>query len=238
MLLAARPDIRRTAAMTIGVGFRCPEGVVLCSDRQITSSGGHKYEERKIFRASTPDYQLMFSYAGFPDAARMMFRKVLDNLSEHLPQEKGRFAHDKCRSILERVFEDKQSGNLQTLIAFKYQHHPVYLFKTWETAITDGLFEYIGSGDGSAIRYLYDMLLTDGMMKIDEAEVIASYIVSVASRYVDGCGGGPDRATLHDDGIEGEGTGGVYPNQRERFLHCEQVIGKKLRELLLAGGRE
>jgi hypothetical protein len=213
------------------------DGVVLCSDRQITSSAGHKYEERKILSHWTPEYRIVLSYAGFPDAARMVFRKLTDEARERLPTEKGRFEHDKFRTILEIVFDDKQTKDLETLIAYKFRHHPAFLFKTWEATVTDGLYEYIGCGDSSAIRYLTDFLLP-GNLKVREAEVFASYIVSVASRYVDGVSGGPDRASIQDDGTQGEASGGVYPNERERFLHCEQSIGKKLRELLLAGGQE
>src|SRR5690348_3921471 len=110
---------REINSMTIGVGFRCMDGVVLCSDRQITSSAGHKYEERKILSHWTPEYRIVLSYAGFPDAARMMFRKLTDEARERLPTEKGRFEHDKFRTILEIVFVDKQTKDLETLIAYK-----------------------------------------------------------------------------------------------------------------------
>ena len=35
--------------MTIALGFLCPDGMVLCSDRQITVDGGLKYEKRKFW---------------------------------------------------------------------------------------------------------------------------------------------------------------------------------------------
>jgi hypothetical protein len=71
-----------------------------------------------------------------------------------------------------------------------------------------------------------------------EACVLASYFVSVANRYLDKCGGGPELVTLTSDGHIIENNHGVFPEQEMRFKHCEQEIGKELRALLLRGGEK
>ncbi len=43
------PQIKRAISMTIGIGIKCTDGVVLSSDTQITFPGSHKYYESKIF---------------------------------------------------------------------------------------------------------------------------------------------------------------------------------------------
>ena len=42
--------LREESAMTVGVGFQCLDGVVLCADRQITKGGDLKYGERYVKR--------------------------------------------------------------------------------------------------------------------------------------------------------------------------------------------
>ena len=102
--------------------------------------------------------------------------------------------------------------------------------------VVQGYSEYIGSGDSSAIRHLSDFLPRDNYT-VDEASVLASYLVSVANRYIDGCSGGPDICVLNMQGQISHGTGGVFPDQEARFRHCEVEIGKELRALLLRGGK-
>ncbi len=222
--------------MTIGVGFLCPEGILLCADRQLTGDGGYKFEERKIFSHWCVDGpSFVFSYAGDPDAARSMFGKISDGLSSGISKSKAASPRSKALGVLEKIFRDRNAKGLQTLIGVRFKNSGLYLFKTSHHRVVDGIREYIGVGDSSALRYLCGFLLK-GRLSINEAEVLGAYVISVANRYVDGCGGGPDVATLHKDGQIGEGTGGPFPNARERFLHSEEEIGKGLRALLLSGG--
>lgn len=218
--------------MTIAVGFTCQDGVVICADRQLTNPGGFKYEERKIFSSRGGECQFMFSYAGFPDAANMMFDKVKDAIPEILS---GKPPHSQdAKLTLEKIYKSPHTKGLQTLIGIRIRHFPAFLLKTFNNTVVEGRAEWIGSGDSSALRYLADFLVPSHL-GIHEAEVLANYIVFVASRYVDGCAGGPDSATIDRDGKLSEGTG-VFPNQKDRFLYCEQQIGKALREMLWSGG--
>jgi hypothetical protein len=41
-----RPVRRENKAMTIAVGFRCSDGIVLCADSQITARDGLKYNAK------------------------------------------------------------------------------------------------------------------------------------------------------------------------------------------------
>jgi 20S proteasome alpha/beta subunit len=221
--------------MTIGIGFLCSDGVVLCSDRQLTSSSGFKYEERKILWTHSDFCTVIFGYAGETHAAQVMYRKIRENFQETAIQAKGKVSTDKARNALEKIFKDKNSKELETLIGIRLQHSPPYLFKTWGNKVVDGLAEYIGAGDSSALRYLSGFLIHD-QLDVSQATIIGTYIVSVANRYVDKCGGGPDYTVLHENGMVTEGTGGPFPNQRERIVFCEQEIGKELRRLLFSGG--
>ncbi len=168
-----------------------------------------------------------------------MFRKISNGIAD-IATAKGRFSSDRAKTVLETIYKDRNSKGLQTLIGMAVRHDPPFLIKTNDHRVVDGHAEYIGVGDSSALRYLCNFILDPTRpLTTHEAEVVGSYMVSVANRYIDGCSGGPDRVTLQR-GVHGgaitEATGGVYPNQEERFSHCEEEIGKELRALLLAGG--
>lgn len=222
--------------MTIGIGLLCTDGVVLCSDRQITTSGGSKYSKRKIFTAQRNNCTAVFSYAGDPDAAEMMFGKVSDALPEIVRQASNGVSPDRARGVLEKIFRDKHSKGLQTLIGMHMGNQPSFLMKTFSTKVVNAYAEYIGFGDCSALRYLSDFIFPSHL-NVFEGVTLGAYLVSVASRYIDGCSGGPDHVILkNEDGMTTSGSGGAWPNARERIGHCEQQMGKGLRELLFAAG--
>jgi 20S proteasome alpha/beta subunit len=225
--------------MTVGVGFLCQDGVVLCSDRQMTCEG-FKFEESKIFHSYTSSLRFIFSYAGDPDAAKVMFRKVRLGLREKFDPAKQVFPTDKTREIieiLEKIFFDETARGLQTLIGISADNwHPI-LLRTQDMNVVDGYVEHIGLGDSSALRFLASFL-TQEANTVDEATVLGSYIISVANRYVNNCGGGPDVTVLRNDGGVSQGSGGIFPDQEHRFLHCEAEIGSALRKMLIAGGRK
>src|SRR5271167_4782076 len=61
-----RPRKKAAKAVTIGVGFLCSNGIVLCADNQITWPQFHKYYECKIYPHSTPEWATVFTFAGNP----------------------------------------------------------------------------------------------------------------------------------------------------------------------------
>jgi hypothetical protein len=137
---------------------------------------------------------------------------------------------------LDPIFDDSRADGLQTLIGIQSPSLGLGLFRTDERIVNSETFGSIGCGDSSVLRFLDDIWEPMFPLSIFEAQVIASYLVSVASRYIDGCGGGPDSASIYADGNVTQGTGGVFPNEKARFNHCEKEIGRALRELLLSGG--
>jgi 20S proteasome alpha/beta subunit len=196
--------------MTIGVGFLCTDGVVLCADRQITGAAGYKFEESKIFWSGGEPFALIFSYAGDPDAANVMFHRTATALREGTTKPKT-LLQNKLQAVVEEIFDDKTATGLETLVGIVLEHSPPILFKTKNKKVVEGFAECIGSGDGSALRYLCNFLLK-GHTDVKQAQILGSYIVSVANRYVDGCSGGPDVMILNENGTVQEISGGIVPN--------------------------
>ena len=223
-------------AVTIAVGFICQDGIAICADRQMTSEAGYKFEERKIFYSSQPWWTVVFAYAGDPDAARIMFGKVSRELQPEMEKSRIVSKTERARHALERIFKSRDSKNVKSLIGIRYQSTGYCcMFRTSGSKVVFSERAHIGAGDSSALRYLCDFLLQPVLTSVNEASVLGSYIVSVATRYVDGCGGGPDITTVDEKGYITESTGGVFPGEKARFLNCEEQIGTGLRELLFSG---
>jgi hypothetical protein len=222
--------------VTIAIGFCCNDGLVMCADRQITSATGFKSHERKISRASWYEQSILFSYAGDPDAARVLFAKIRETFKSEFDKSKARSTGYRAKAALEKIYTSRHAKHLETLIGIRFRNgSSFHLFRTSSHKVVDGNMEYIGCGDSSALRYVCDLLLAEEQ-KVNEAAILGSYVVSVANRYVDGCGGGPDITAIHESGTISVGMEGPFINTKQRFSRCEKEVGERLRALLLSGG--
>jgi hypothetical protein len=229
--------------VTIALGFLCPDGIVLCSDRQMTdSAAGLKYQKCKLAWITglfAPGIQLSLvsAYAGDPEAVKIMRTEIRERLGAEIAKSRlVGFQAPKARKALEKIFNNKHAKHLQMLIGIRFQSGEMCLFKTLGKKVVEARTEHIGSGDSSALRYLVDLLLPPFIPSIHQAQILGAYLVSVANEYVDGCSGGPDFYTIAANGVTGDSGGGVFPHQKERFQYCEGEAGRALRELLFSGG--
>ncbi len=196
---------RRIKAMTIGLGFQCQDGVVLCSDRQITKDGGLKYHQRKdfcVYFRGNVEVNCAAVYAGYPDAASILFEDSAYAIRELLMRPLRGFHADVVKTVLGKIFKgNRHSKNLEMLIAVgpsNQANWSPFLIKTHGSRVVRGFREFIGVGDSSVIRYLSEIF--SGALTVPEAEFVGTYMVSLANRFIDGCGGGPDVLVLHKDG--------------------------------------
>jgi 20S proteasome alpha/beta subunit len=222
--------------MTIGVGFQCNDGVVLGADKQLTCSGYHKYSTNKIYSSNSDSCRFVMSFSGLSDTADVAFRRVRKALHA-MKVPPGVLPIETIIETLEQVYSRMTFDEelFQTLIGVWTPFFMPMLFKTSNKKVAEGYSEFIGTGDSSVIHYL-DSLLPRDAYSTNEATVLASYFVSIANRYIDGCGGGPDICVMDLNGAISHGSGGVFPNQDARFRHCESEIGREFREILLRGG--
>lgn len=224
--------------MTIAVGFQCSDGVVLCADKQFTSKEGRfKYQGGKLASSQRGFISFIYTFAGDPDRAEVIFLKLCRNLGKKIKDTAEDSPRERIGDALEEIYSDPQSDGLETLLGIRWKHFGPMLFRTNSTTVVGGFQEHIGYGDSSVLRYLSDFLPLYPST-VDEATVLGTYMVFVAGRFVDQCGDEPEHAILHDSGPVITTGRGVFDNQRARFFHCEKEIGKQLRALLLSGGRE
>jgi hypothetical protein len=223
--------------VTIGIGMLCTDGVLLCADRQHTF-GGSKFEAVKVSRHVSRNCRLSFCYAGFQDDATAMLRIVYDNFDDVFEKEVEKNGPiNRALRALSKIYKDKTAKNLQMLIGVSFPNVACGLIKTAGNRVVLGHTEYIGLGDCSALRYVADFLIPENSIpSAKEADLLAGYMCSVATRYIDGCGGGPDRIVLHMDGLITDLQGRPFSNYKYRIGHAEQEIGKDLRTMLYSGG--
>src|ERR1700691_6315771 len=72
----------RRKAVTIGVGFLCEDGIVLCADNQITWPQSHKYYECKIYEHRTNEWSMLNTFSGDPDLVKSFNGKFRDAMSK------------------------------------------------------------------------------------------------------------------------------------------------------------
>lgn len=224
--------------MTIGIGMLCTDGVLICADRQHTSpQAGFKFEAVKTSRHISRNCRLSFCYSGGQNDATAMLRIIydtFDDIFENEPDANGPI--NRASRAFVKIFKDKTARYLEMLIGVCFPNSACGLIKTSGNRAVVGVTEYIGCGDSSVLRYLADLLLPDSVPSTHEADFLSCYMCSIATRYIDGCGGGPDRVVLHRDGIITDAQGGPLDNQRERNLYSESETGRVLRELIYSGG--
>jgi len=178
--------------MTVGIGFQCPDGVVLCADRQITKGGDLVYEQQKIFEGHWENLQCACSYAHHPDIAKNVFEDIFKSLVYVFQRcHRERIAlSDALQETLEEVMKKRKDKQTEMLIAFRSETMgmPPILFCVRGLIVVQRKREYIGTGDSSVNRFIAD-LLSGTELHLQQAKIAAIYMVSLANRYTLFCKG-------------------------------------------------
>jgi hypothetical protein len=195
-------------AVTIGVGFRCDAGIVLCSDTQITWKGRHKAYETKQFFIGGTDWTMASVDAGDPHlwkSFRNKFAEVLQ--TQYKANSREPATVKELRDILETAlcyFNELDSDPLAlcVLMGFVIASSEMLLVRTEGKLISDVyVFDHIGCGDSSLLRYLAPITANnDRWPTISQALHTATYWVLQAKRWVEDCGGDTEAFVLHWDG--------------------------------------
>ena len=137
-------------------------------------------------------------YAGDPE----LWKSFRDKFTELLQAEVS--STKKLRDILETAicyFTELEADPMALclLVGFVIPNKQVTLLKTVGRLISEvSVFDYIGSGDSSVLRYLTRMTIdrSQGWPTINRALRLGVYWVLHAKNYVDGCGGDTDAFVL------------------------------------------
>jgi|SRR5579863_2574156 len=180
--------------MTIALGLPCADGLVICTDGQLSVSGGHKFQEEKIDCQEFYGATLIFAYAGLPALWKEAKNKIAYALqkSESSLEDGPAITPENVYNTAEEIFTGMgrlyTELSLQMLIAIGGVLHTPELFVFDRNAFyraTD--FTCLGAGESAIIRYLADNLYSHAITK-EEGKNVGIYLVSKAIQYLDGIG--------------------------------------------------
>ena len=207
------PRIKRFKAVTIGIGFRCTDGVVILSDTQI-SNGTMKYYEGKIHPISLKGSEglcgVVLTYSGSP-ALWKKFRDKFDSTMrdaqyDPTPTSIEQSISELLGQMANSLYDPSGNPDLYLLCGMVCEGQEAILLKSQaETVhrVIDG-FDAVGAGDSSVIRFLSKALaLRHSALSKSIAKKIGTYVLLQAKHYIDGCGGDTDiYAVAEHGGIE------------------------------------
>jgi 20S proteasome alpha/beta subunit len=213
--------------VTIVVGFRCSDGVVICADQQHTAPGAYKFNHKKLSYEEFDEFTAAFAYAGMPGIAKEAHEKITAALRQTPVSQTAiqtvQATTDAVLSQMGRLYTDL---DLQMLIGVTSLRERADLLKFDGKAVhlADD-FSCLAYGDSSLIRFLSDKLYSKGM-NTKTGMNLGIYLVKKAEDYIDGCGGPIDVTVLGSS----ECSYSVYAPQ----LIQERVQRMEKQERLLA----
>jgi hypothetical protein len=226
-------------AVTIGVGFRCSNGVVLCSDTQITWKGRHKAYETKQFYLSGRQWTMASVYAGDPQLWKSFRDKFLELIQAHYRSTSREPETTKeLRDILETAlcyFTELETDPMALclLMGFIIPNKEIRLVRSEGKLISDiSGFDHIGCGDSSLLRYLIPIMADDQQEwpSSERALRIGTFLVLQAKRYVEDCGGDIEAFFLHWNGGMQTRSSMTY-NWEQRWLSLELYSSRVFKAL-------
>jgi hypothetical protein len=177
--------------MTIGVGAHVPEGIVLCSDMELT--GNAKYKAVKDFQTSFADNGILAAiYSGSEDDMLCLWEEIERGIKKE--KDAGLNINvNGARSILKQALAvvtfDKKNPFSMLLAIAKENEHSQYLRVVGNRDMPAPPWDVIGVGDCELSRFLITIMDIPNITKY-QAFLWSSYIVGLAKSYVRGVGQG------------------------------------------------
>jgi 20S proteasome alpha/beta subunit len=191
------PDFKftqvRDSKMTIALGLKAVDGLVLCTDSQITKAGGLKYEAPKIFPFLDDDWAAALAFAGNPDFMKLVFETLSDRLHDPTDSELRHQFPDRVRIILKDILRTLKREHpkmmLEILCACSHKREGFGFLVTKNNLVAPAAAECLGVGDSSIIQFLFELFRPLQILSLKQATMLCVYGVEQAKKYIDGCGG-------------------------------------------------
>jgi hypothetical protein len=184
-------------AVTIGLGFRCIDGMVLCSDSQLTKydlkfpgTKIHIIVPEQVWEGE--EWIVAMCYAGHEPIERRVFESLSNRLLGN-----GKPSVASARAEIEDVLAHERKQNLamvdrlEMLFAISISNDNWQLLRSHGKIVTPvDTFHAIGIGDSSLIRFLRDLFaMHPQFMQTEECVMLGTYMVGKAKKFIEGCGG-------------------------------------------------
>jgi len=188
--------------MTIGIGFRCYNAVVLACDSLVTMPGVYKEHQHKLVFIEKKGEVIASCYAGTPNLAFAFYRRLEQSLQSTEPAS----AQQVIDVISELAHEfkkkyPKQMPYEQFLFAISLAEQKPKLARLENGIVDEPDTPCIGVGDSALVKYLIGKLTWYPAMieSADYSVVLAAYIVAQAKEFIDGCGGDTSAVIIKED---------------------------------------
>ena len=209
------PRPQQGKSMTIAAGFRCRDGVVLCTDSEHTA-GESKFYEKKIFEAKSENATVYVAGAGHDIYIRSAAQEIESEMS-------GRIAsHDQIKIILAQIISsiyenhfaasrqahDQDSPTMTLLLAvITKTERGARLYRIEETGgiseinIDQGL-TVTGTNTAESLAREQAGLLYNQSISVYAMKHLAVHIIRRVTNFASFCGPPVQLACLSDDGAE------------------------------------
>jgi hypothetical protein len=213
--------------VTIAIGMCTTEGIVLCSDSQITGPG-YKYQEPKIQSMDLygkADWSLALAYSGDPEKMTSLCERMDSCVSQNDAVVDSRYVKASFETAISEVrntIVTHSDPDIDALCGFLDRDGIPIQFTGKNGVVSESAkWSILGVGDTSLTRYLQKILpIHRSLESIGTALAVGAYIVKQASDYIDGCGGNLQACILR-------------PNFRPYDLHgMKQTAIKYIDELI------
>lgn len=215
--------------MTIAIGFRCSDGVVLAADTQLTYRDSHKLYDSKMHPHQTEEHNVTFTFAG----DYTLWRSFNEKFEQTLPMLPRPLTITRIKDAIETVLSffntlDTNPNELNLLCGIALPDGNFTLCKTQGQTIHEvSGYEYVGVGDSSLLRFLGPLLTQPPPVApmgqfgfiVRQAVMIATYLVLKAKTNIDGCGGDTDVWVVRSDGnLRVVGASEIYGIEQRMML--------------------
>lgn len=221
--------------MTIALGFPCLDGIVLCSDSQLTTPGIMKYHESKIhtvaWMSEEANWTVGLTYSGDPDIMKSLFEKMNDALIAQGHALTQPFVVEVLQQALIEVHTNSANIDAEyvdTICGIAINGESIMYVGKRTTLHRERGIAVLGAGDSSLCRFLINTLpiskkIHQMPMNTKTAQLLGVYIIEQAKQFVDGCGGDTYVTTIHNDKIAEE-----WNNKRSHHLDELTVLAQNM----------
>jgi 20S proteasome alpha/beta subunit len=183
---------RRPVRMTIGLGIRLKDGIILAADR-LLSTERHQFEDDKITVYPFSHGMLFFTFADSPVTAKEVRQKIEGRISAE--DDSGtrltiRGIQEISESVIDEIYTKRIGAMpLQMLIGASVDKEGIQMWLYDGNAGFNlaGQFEILGAGESALIRYLETAYYWKDAIR--DGENLAIYLVHQAGLFIPGCRG-------------------------------------------------
>jgi len=194
--------------MTIGLGMKLRDGIILAADRQMTAQGSHKYEEDKIFWIEGVHWNVFLTYCDSPSIAKEAKEKIeaalspLDNnfSSEDYESPSLKAIKEEVEITLKEIsnrYYENPAVELLVVIETQLEESQIFLYRDRAFHAVDG-FCVIGCGDSPLFQYLKKAYSPKD--SLEYGKKLAAYVLAKTGELVDKCGKGSDMLVINHRG--------------------------------------